>query len=161
MCTVRLRLELRCKFGRLGIEFESYFVSLEPINMRELHVSGRQVVSRLQGSALIFMGPRDTKYDSNSIPSPTIFQLNSSCNRTVHIFNTYLTFLGHTTKHLVTECAKKYTWQRKGTRRGMYLPCAACYAYGKNVFAVCCMLCTRQGYICRVPHMASESVLQW
>ena len=34
MCTVRLRLEL--SYGRLGIEFESYFVSLGPINMRAL-----------------------------------------------------------------------------------------------------------------------------
>ena len=31
MCTVQLRLEL--SYGRLGIEFESYFVSLGPINM--------------------------------------------------------------------------------------------------------------------------------
>ena len=36
MCTVWLRLELSCKFGRLGIEFGLYFVSLGPINMREL-----------------------------------------------------------------------------------------------------------------------------
>ena len=36
MCTVRLRLELSCKFGRLVIEFGSYFVSLGPINMRAL-----------------------------------------------------------------------------------------------------------------------------
>ena len=28
-----------------------------------------QVVSRLHGSVLIFMGPRDTKYDPNSIPN--------------------------------------------------------------------------------------------
>ena len=34
MCTVQLRLELSCNFGRLEIEFESYFVSLGPINMR-------------------------------------------------------------------------------------------------------------------------------
>ena len=36
MCTVQLRLELSCNFGRLGTEFESYFVSLGPINMRAL-----------------------------------------------------------------------------------------------------------------------------
>jgi len=36
MCTIRLRLELCCNFGRLGIEFGSYFVSLGPINMRAL-----------------------------------------------------------------------------------------------------------------------------
>ena len=36
MCTVRLRLELSCKFDRLGVEFGSYFVSLGSINRRAL-----------------------------------------------------------------------------------------------------------------------------
>ena len=36
MCIIQLQLELRCNFGRLGIEFGSYFVSLGPINMRAL-----------------------------------------------------------------------------------------------------------------------------
>ena len=36
MCTVQLRLELSCNMIGLGIEFGSYFVSLEPINMRAL-----------------------------------------------------------------------------------------------------------------------------
>ena len=34
MCTVRLRLELSCNIVGLGIEFESYFVSLMLINIR-------------------------------------------------------------------------------------------------------------------------------
>jgi hypothetical protein len=36
MCTVRLRLKLSFNYDRLGIEFESLFVSLGPINMRVL-----------------------------------------------------------------------------------------------------------------------------
>ena len=36
MCTVRLLLELSCIMVGLGIEFGSYFVSLEPINTRAL-----------------------------------------------------------------------------------------------------------------------------
>ena len=36
MCTVRLQLELSCNYGRLGVEFESYFISLGTINMRAL-----------------------------------------------------------------------------------------------------------------------------
>ena len=45
----------------------------------------------LHGSTLIFMGPRDTKYDSNSISNLPKLQLNSSRNWTVHIFDTYPT----------------------------------------------------------------------
>ena len=55
-----------------------------------VHTS-RQVISRLHGSALIFMGPRDTKYDPNSILNLPKLQLNSNHNRTVHIFDTYPT----------------------------------------------------------------------
>ena len=50
MCTVRLRLELSCNFGRLGIEFESYFVSLGPINMRALPCN-RETIWRLVWAA--------------------------------------------------------------------------------------------------------------
>ena len=38
------------------------------------------------------MGPRDIKYDSNSVPNLPKLQLNSSRNRTVHIFDTYPTY---------------------------------------------------------------------
>ena len=50
-----------------------------------------QVLSRLHGSALIFMGPRDTKYDPSSIPSLPNYNSSPNCNQNVHIFDTYLT----------------------------------------------------------------------
>ena len=50
ICTVRLRLKLSCKFGRLEIEFGSYFISLGPINMRAL-LCNREMTWRLVWAA--------------------------------------------------------------------------------------------------------------
>ena len=52
MCTVQLRLELSCNFGRLEIEFESYFVSLGPINMRALPYNRETTWRLVWGAAL-------------------------------------------------------------------------------------------------------------
>jgi len=62
------------------------------------------------------------------------------CHRVYHML-----FLGHTAKHPFTECAKQYKRQRKVTGKG-----CVCRV-------LCCMLCSRQGY---VPHMANGGTRQ-
>ena len=52
--------------------------------------TSRQVVSRLHDSALIFMGPRDIKYDSNSIPNLPYYKSTLVVSELVHILDTYL-----------------------------------------------------------------------
>ena len=52
MCIIQLQLELRCNFGRLGIEFGSYFVSLGSINIRALPCN-REMTWRLVWAAAL------------------------------------------------------------------------------------------------------------